>query len=87
MIQGSSDLTRVILALEELALLSQSQATIKALQRFSSVYTSAMSLQQIHRFLHYNQVYLNGDVLPDGSNLGKLAYLEIFHEAQSLISG
>jgi hypothetical protein len=45
-----------------------------------------MSLQQIHRFLHYNQVYLNGDALPDGSNLGKLAHLELFDEAQSLTS-
>ena len=71
MIQGSADLTRVILALEEMALLPQSQATMKTLQRFSSVYTSAMSLQQIHRFLHYNQVDLNGDVSPDGSNLSK----------------
>jgi hypothetical protein len=73
MIQGSADLTRVILALEEVSSLPQSQATLEKLQRFSSVYTSAMSLQQIHRFLHYNQVYLNGDVLPDGSNLGELA--------------
>jgi hypothetical protein len=71
MIQGSADLTQVVLALEEMASLPQSQATMKALQRFSSVYTSAMSLQQIHRFLHYNHVYLNGDVLPDGSNLSK----------------
>jgi hypothetical protein len=75
MIQGSVDLTWVILALEEMAALPQSQATMKALQRFSSVYTSAMSLQQIHRFLHYNHVYLNGDVLPDGSNLSKLIFL------------
>jgi hypothetical protein len=72
MIQGSVDLTRVVLAFQEMALLPQSQATMKALQRFSSVYTSALSLQQIHRFLHYNHVYLNGDVLPDGSNLSEL---------------